>query len=244
MKPFEFMYLALSPFLMPLNVLIRQRLRQLVKRYPYRPEFLDVGGRKSPYTIGVPANITVTDLPRETDIQHQLNLGVTSAMMKQLQSRRSNVAQLLLDDMTHSQLPNSSYDVVIAVEVLEHVEEDELFVKEVCRVLRPGGVFLMTTPNGEHVENKNPDHKRHYSKEQLQSILNVHFPHVKIEYGVKDSVFRYIGAKHWSIRRPLRTVSSVASNLINLCQSLPHGLRAQNHGTCHLIALATKSSSG
>ncbi len=40
-----------------------------------------------------------------------------------------------------------SFDIVVSSEVLEHMDEPERGIKEVERVLKPGGVFVMTTPN-------------------------------------------------------------------------------------------------
>ena len=111
-------------------------------------DVLDVGGRSSPYTVGLRANVTVVDLPRTTDVQERLGLGVDRALAARLAARRSNVAAVVIEDFTHTSFPDNSFDVVLAVETLEHVQEDECFVGEVGRVLRPGGSFLMTTPNG------------------------------------------------------------------------------------------------
>ena len=41
----------------------------------------------------------------------------------------------------------SSFDGVVCVEVLEHIDGHERLFREVSRVLKPGGVFLFTTPN-------------------------------------------------------------------------------------------------
>jgi SAM-dependent methyltransferase len=43
-----------------------------------------------------------------------------------------------------------SFDVAFAIYVLEHIEEPQTFVREIARVLRPGGVFLALTPNRLH----------------------------------------------------------------------------------------------
>lgn len=44
-------------------------------------------------------------------------------------------------------LPDMSIDLVVMVEVIEHVMQKEELLKEVHRVLRPGGKFFFTTPN-------------------------------------------------------------------------------------------------
>ncbi|MBI3893133.1 MAG: methyltransferase domain-containing protein [Candidatus Wallbacteria bacterium] len=40
-----------------------------------------------------------------------------------------------------------SFDVVTCVEVIEHVEDQFQLVREVVRVIRPGGLLLLSTPN-------------------------------------------------------------------------------------------------
>lgn len=49
----------------------------------------------------------------------------------------------------HGGLPlaDGSIDLAYSVEVLEHLEDQFLFFREVHRVLRPGGRFVLTTPN-------------------------------------------------------------------------------------------------
>jgi SAM-dependent methyltransferase len=44
-------------------------------------------------------------------------------------------------------LPDSSVDVVVSIEVLEHLENHFCFMREILRVLRPGGIAVLTTPN-------------------------------------------------------------------------------------------------
>jgi SAM-dependent methyltransferase len=240
MKPFELMYLCAEPFLPPLHRKIRQRLSAVATARSAKLDLLDVGGRKSHYTIGVPAEVTITDLPRESKIQERLNLGITQQIIDKSQARRSNVRQMLYDDMTHSCLPNASFDCVVAVEVLEHVEEDESFVREVKRVLKPGGLFLMTTPNGDSVKNTNPDHKRHYRREQLANLLSKHFQDVEVEYAIRGGKFRSLGLRSWSPRQPLQTGLSIVGNVINSLQSAPSSLKVKPDGTRHLIATARK----
>jgi len=46
--------------------------------------------------------------------------------------------------------PDSSFDVVISNNVLEHLQSPQLIFNEVARVLKPSGFFLVKTPNKWH----------------------------------------------------------------------------------------------
>lgn len=236
---FERVYLIAEPFLPPLHKLVRQRLRQLVSSFGRAPNVLDVGGRKSHYTIGVPAAITISDLLRESSIQETLHLGVNDGIRRQTLERRSNVREVLYDDMTRSALPDAAFDAVVAVEVLEHVEDDAAFVRQVHRVLKPGGSFLMTTPNGDVVPNTNPDHRRHYTRRQLAERLESCFPRVRVDYAVRAGSWRSMGLRSWSPRHPLRTALSMVGNVVNTWQSRRVDPE-KAAGTRHLIAMAEK----
>lgn len=239
-KLYEIARRGLEPLLPPLYKQVRLRLLDEVGKEGGRPLVLDVGGRKSPYTIGVPARVTVIDLPRNTELQNALNLGINERIVSSLKRRRSNIDNFIFGDMTKSDLPSGSYDLIVSVEVLEHVEEDEKFVSEVHRVLKPGGRFIMTTPNGDFVENKNPDHKRHYKREQLTALLERHFATVNVEYAVAGGVYRKLGLKSWSIQHPMQTVSSAVGNIINSVQSSRKNIPQMAVGTHHLFAIAEK----
>lgn len=45
---------------------------------------------------------------------------------------------------------DGTFDVVFADNVLEHLSDPKLVFSEICRVLKPGGVFLFKTPNKWH----------------------------------------------------------------------------------------------
>lgn len=238
---YEILRRSCDPLLPPLNRKVRHRTMQEVKHSERRLSILDVGGRKSPYTIGVPADITIIDLPRDTEIQRDLHLGLSEQIASEIKKRRSNIHAVIIGDMTKSDLPSAAYDTVIAVEVLEHVLEDEQFVSEVSRVLVPGGKFIMTTPNGDFVENRNPDHKRHYKKEQLAELLSRYFDKVHVEYAIAGGFYRKIGLRSWSISRPHHTILSIFGNLVNSVQSRQVGISERAIGTHHLIAIAEKT---
>ncbi len=54
-------------------------------------------------------------------------------------------------------LPPGSQDVVVSTEVIEHLRHPEEMVREVARILKPGGVFCLTAPSlNAHIYGKNP----------------------------------------------------------------------------------------
>jgi SAM-dependent methyltransferase len=44
-------------------------------------------------------------------------------------------------------LPDAVADVAVAVETIEHVENPRALARELCRLVRPGGYVVITTPN-------------------------------------------------------------------------------------------------
>jgi 2-polyprenyl-3-methyl-5-hydroxy-6-metoxy-1,4-benzoquinol methylase len=44
---------------------------------------------------------------------------------------------------------DDAFDVVVAPEVIEHLENPRFMIRDIFRVLRPGGVAIVTTPNNE-----------------------------------------------------------------------------------------------
>ena len=56
------------------------------------------------------------------------------------------VAVLDVNQPLHT-YPDDSFDVVVTNQVIEHLSNTDLFVKEIFRILRPGGYAIVSTPN-------------------------------------------------------------------------------------------------
>lgn len=56
----------------------------------------------------------------------------------------SGAVRFLLNDITRLDLEDESLDGAYCISVLEHVENPETVIAEVTRVLKPGGVFILT----------------------------------------------------------------------------------------------------
>ncbi len=50
------------------------------------------------------------------------------------------------DDLTHPAV-SGSFDCILAVDVLEHIKDDEEVLAHLCRLVRPGGHIIISTPS-------------------------------------------------------------------------------------------------
>ena len=74
---------------------------------------------------------------------------------------------------------DESFDYVVSFQVIEHIEKDADFVREVSRVLRSGGKFIVSTPNAPMSLTRNPWHVREYKADELESLLKGGFSSVE-----------------------------------------------------------------
>jgi 2-polyprenyl-3-methyl-5-hydroxy-6-metoxy-1,4-benzoquinol methylase len=70
------------------------------------------------------------------------------------------------------EVPDDAFDTVISFQVIEHINDDRAFLKEIYRSLKPGGKALITTPNIKMSLTRNPWHVREYTAEQLQELAS------------------------------------------------------------------------
>lgn len=112
---------------------------------------LDVGSPKCfglflAYHFGVQAHLTDIDEPTVQEAE-QLWTGVKRKARGQ--------AHFSLQDARSLGYPDSFFDVVFAMSVVEHIEGDEgdsQAVREMMRVLKPGGTLAVSVPFGETYE--------------------------------------------------------------------------------------------
>ncbi len=78
-----------------------------------------------------------------------------------------------------------SFDVVFALDVLEHLENPELAVEEIDRVLKKGGIFIMTVPAHQWLWSYHDEflhHKKRYNRKDIINLLDKKFEIVKISW--------------------------------------------------------------
>jgi len=73
--------------------------------------------------------------------------------------------------------------VVAMFQMVEHLDDPRYLLEEICRVLKDGGILLLSTVNKDESLSDNPFHPREFNREELQALLENHFTHVEF-FGV------------------------------------------------------------
>jgi 2-polyprenyl-3-methyl-5-hydroxy-6-metoxy-1,4-benzoquinol methylase len=96
-------------------------------------------------------------------------------------------------------LSESSYDLICAIHVVEHLTDPNTVFHKIVRALRPGGIFYCITPNAESYglslfrqywwNLEDPTHYRFFSRRSLASMLcTAGFRAVQTNIVIEDSV--------------------------------------------------------
>lgn len=122
-------------------------------------------------------------------------------------------------DATHLPLADDSLDLVVAFDILEHLADDDAAVREVHRVLKPTGTYLVAVPADPRLWSSHDEavhHLRRYTRTTLVALL-------------ERGGFEVSSVMSWNVLlRPvvaLRRRTSSGSDLENLNPVVNLGLR-------------------
>ncbi|MDQ2944422.1 MAG: methyltransferase domain-containing protein, partial [Acidobacteriota bacterium] len=128
-----------------------------------------------------------------------------------------------------------SFDAVVAFEVIEHLEDPVTFIAECARVLQPGGLFIVSTPNKRYyaesraASGPNLYHRHEFEVDEFFRSLSEFFPHVTLLLQNRVESFAFHPAKtFWDAEARVDGGAGNAEDahfLIALCTSgtLPQG---------------------
>ena len=105
-----------------------------------------------------------------------INAGAVGLAQKKYQRpnltyREGDAAKIPLED--------GSVDVVVSFETIEHHDKHDEMMREIKRVLVPGGVLLISSPNRKNYSNGyvNPFHVKELYKEEFVALMKKYFRH-------------------------------------------------------------------
>jgi 2-polyprenyl-3-methyl-5-hydroxy-6-metoxy-1,4-benzoquinol methylase len=113
---------------------------------------------------------------------------------------------------------NASIDVVTCFEGIEHFDDPDHHLDEVVRILKPGGRYLVSTPNPEtnpH-DHENPFHLHQFEVSRMEAMLAAKFGRVEMlgqfrrqtEPHRRAQQLDVLGIRRWRVIRPLTRLLS------------------------------------
>jgi SAM-dependent methyltransferase len=124
---------------------------------------------------------------------------ISSAALKKLRGRGADV---VLGEVTALPFVDATFDLVCALDIVEHVDDDERALHELVRVAKPGATLLISTPLYAALWTSFDDfvgHKRRYEPAELLGKLAHH--HLTVErsavFGMKPRSSRLVDIGMW-----------------------------------------------
>lgn len=81
-------------------------------------------------------------------------------------------------------LPAASFDLILSFETLEHLQAQETMLRGFARLLAPGGLLLVSTPDKRNYSDlpqfHNEHHVRELYREEFEALLAEVFPHRRL----------------------------------------------------------------
>ena len=120
-----------------------------------------------------------SELLRRAGAASVVGVDISDAALADARSRAPE-CEFVPGDLQKLPFPDAEFDVVVCMEALEHTEDTGGTLDELARVLRPGGVLLVSSPNPGVYEAGNPFHVHELTADELHHELAVRFPHTRL----------------------------------------------------------------
>jgi len=77
---------------------------------------------------------------------------------------------------------DETFDLVTSADVIEHLKDPADHLKEICRVVKRSGVFVLTTPKWRPDGKWDERHAKEYRPDELRLLLQAYFDEVEMSY--------------------------------------------------------------
>lgn len=165
-----------------------------------------------------------------------LAMDIDGASLKKAQKnyQRKNL-EFKAGDAERIGLPGDSIGLLVSFETIEHLKKPAKFASEAARVLKDGGLALISTPNKELFGNKNPFHIREFTENEFKDLLEKEFKFVHI-IPQRNALASYIdtGSQRQKIGISAKTKTSY---FIAVCAQKQFGIQDGTIASLNSLAL-------
>ena len=161
------------------------QLKESLARYEFVKRY--VGKKAKVIDIGCGAGYGSAVLGEKYEV---IAIDNSSEAIEYAKKHYSKKARFLTANATKLPFEDGNFDVACSFEVIEHIKEAKKYLKEAVRVLKPGGKFILSTPNraihspGGKI--KSHYHVKEYTAEELTYLLGKYFKSVEIKGQTKN----------------------------------------------------------
>lgn len=116
---------------------------------------------------------------------HVTGLDKDDAVIKQASTRyKKDNLRFITGNAEELSLPAGEYDIVTSFETIEHVANQSKMIAELKKMLKPGGLLIISTPNkkmySDETGRRNPYHVKELYEEAFTGMLRQHFRNIEI----------------------------------------------------------------
>ena len=123
--------------------------------------------------------------------------------------RKRGDLSVIRGDLRALELPDESFDLVTALDVIEHIDADARATGELIRVTKPGGHVLITVPAYPSLWSEHDEvncHVRRYRAEQLRALV--------IGHGCTIRRFSYMNTALFPLAYGARTIKRLRQRIL------------------------------
>lgn len=139
----------------------RRIIQRLINRYKLcqQPMILDVG---------CGTGLLLKELERMGKVY-----GIDSSSLAVSFCKTRGISDVKQGDATNIPFDDCTFDVVLALDILEHVKDDYLALREIKRVVKKQGVIIIFVPAFKFLWGKSDKISRHYRRYAKKELINL-----------------------------------------------------------------------
>lgn len=166
---------------------IKKEIRQIKNKLGKRAAILDAGAGFGQYTyflthLAPDWEITAVDINEEQ---------VDDCNMFFMKIGKSGQVHFEVSDLTKFK-QHEKFNLALSVDVMEHIEDDVSVFKNILEALKPGGIFLLSTPSDKGGSDVHHDHDESFIDEHVRDGYSIEEIENKLKStGFSETISKY-----------------------------------------------------